>query len=78
MTYPWKNEGGSAFPVDYDTNLVSFCDHGMSLLDYYIGQILVGLLARKNQIDTPAEIVSDAFAIVDAIITERHDRRHPT
>ena len=51
------------------------CQYGMSLEDYYIGQVLAGMMANPNlSPDTPYKsIARDAKGIARAMLDVRHN-----
>ena len=65
-----KNDGGPAFPVPNDANANG--QVGMSLLDWFAGQALSGLIASEA-LGKGDEIVISAMAydIADAMLKER-------
>ena len=76
------NDGGSAFPTKYDAynNSPAHCIEGMTLRDYFAGQVLVGLLASEaegftiiTEEDKTNEetIASIAYKFADAMLKAR-------
>lgn len=68
--------GGPAFPVswqDGDGNFVA--DPGMSLRDYFAGQVMAGLAAHPNYPLVPA--ATKAYEIADAMLAARTSTEQP-
>ncbi len=61
--------GNGAFPISAD----GFFDRGMSLLDYFAGQALAGLLAFDSTANAEAD-ASDAYIVAEAMMQERRKR----
>ena len=52
----------------------SYCDSGMTLLDYFAGQALAGFCAHPNGLEWPFdEMASDAYRIARAMLTARQE-----
>jgi hypothetical protein len=75
-----KPDGGPAFPVvtgySVDGTTIQQASGGMTLRDYFAAKAMVGLLgqqayARSSDEDDSYELSRDAYAIADAMITER-------
>ena len=76
-----KNDGGPAFPRQNDDQL--HAELGMTLLDWFAGQALAGLLtsdaaikylrndAIKKNVRPRAHIAARAYIYADAMIAER-------
>lgn len=66
-----EKTGGSAFPfVDPSSERTSRTDYGMTLRDYFAGQVIVGLLTNKTTHDYDGEAAM-AFEMADALIRAR-------
>lgn len=69
-----KDNGDSAFPYqgyDYDSQgemKLRYSVSGMSLRDYFAGQVIIGLAMSGNTEKTKAQT---AYEIADAMIEER-------
>ena len=60
-----KDKGGSAFPNGYH--------HGMTLRDYFAGQVLAGFLANVDNEEHPFRVLAEmAYLQADAMIAERN------
>lgn len=70
MSYDEKT-GGSAFPATYQQLY-----NGMTLLDYFAGQALMGLLARKADGTAMVQHCSDAYFYAEAMLAEKKRREH--
>lgn len=75
------NDGGPAFPMtsgpEPRVNTATHYNEGMSLLDYFAGQALAGLLASQhlNLRDSSwADIASDSFSLAKHMLAERAKR----
>lgn len=73
-------DGGPAFPVDVeDTGPIggSYRSGGLSLRDYFAGQVLPAVyaasIARGDELQET--IVSEAYEVADAMLTEREKPR---
>jgi len=73
-----RNKGPRAFPVEIiyqRRNGVPFkwdVNEGMSLLDYFAGQALTGLLSNpKNKVFAQCEVAKLSYDIAEAMIEER-------
>ena len=68
------NTGGPAFPLStvdpYDRRVTS-CD-GMTLLDYFAGLAMQGLLSDPNIKARPLDFAIRAYAMADAMIEYRN------
>lgn len=63
------NTGGPAFPTDPRFPLELY---GMTLRDWFAGQVLAGFAANPNNKNwTPEEIAADAFAYADAMVDQK-------
>lgn len=52
----------------------SYCDNGMTLLDYFAGQALAGFCANPNGLEWPFdEMAGDAYRIARAMLTARKE-----
>ena len=71
------DNGGPAFPFEFDYHQVdgsseTLVHAGMSLLDYFAGQVLAGMAARASMPLEPADRLADrAYAIADAMLRAR-------
>lgn len=75
------DDGGQAFPKTY-----AIGPNGMSLLDWFAGQVAQGICASQSMSDdlakgppekhkrVPAIVASAAFLIADAMVAERAKR----
>jgi hypothetical protein len=71
------NDGGSAFPHNELTSTGEiYHDHlGMSLRDYFAGQALAGMMARKYSDElTTREISCGCYLLADAMLKSRKAR----
>ena len=71
------NDGGPAFPRPTNDTMVDadeFAYEGMSLLDYFAGHALAGLLAMAKQKQSFAEFSDDAYDMAEAMLKERERR----
>jgi len=68
-----KNDGGPAFPRSGDS--FHSAVEGMSLRDWFAGQVLTGLMATAAEMThasrKPDVIATDCYKIADAMIAER-------
>ena len=64
-----KDKGGSAFPLVYDKNTLNA--EGMTLRDYFAGQIISQYVNKINTIDSMYIYIEQAYEIADAMIAER-------
>lgn len=62
-----RNDGGPAFPGPADDDLLQY--YGMSLRDWFAGQVLAGMGGHYDQSWLAAE---RAYQIADAMLTERN------
>lgn len=68
------NDGGPIFPCSDNYIEHGFVDSpGMSLLDWFAGMALQGLLAGRIEVGT-LSVSERAFIIADAMIAERERR----
>ena len=74
-----RNKGPRAFPIEVIKERISGratqwgVNEGMSLLDYFAGQVIIGLLSNpKNKIFEPCEVSKLSYDIADAMICERN------
>ena len=75
-----KRKGGFAFARprvvnSYNGTLAEFEETGMTLLDYFAGQALAGIMAKNTRLygrdkRGPSEIATDAYSIAAAMVTE--------
>lgn len=70
MSQPIDN-GGNAFPCLYNNGLYG----GMSLRDWFAGQVLTGLLAHEGARYSPQTLAAMAYRQADAMLDERHQPR---
>ena len=71
------NDAIRAFPHDTvfdDDRLVSVGSPGMTLLDYFAGQALAGLLSGGWRPNDNAQAAVDLYSIAQAMIKERERR----
>lgn len=70
---PWQAGGGPAVPVEREHGFGSLVKYrGMSLRDYFAGQVLVGAAGGWIRGDAEmAELARRAYAVADAMIAER-------
>ncbi len=66
MMMGYKNNGGPAFPVNFDAS-----DNGMSLRDWFAGQMLAGWCANPNVLIDPKKSPRTAYKLADAMIEAR-------
>ena len=59
--------GGAAFPYDGER----CCETGMSLLDYFAGSALAGLVRNAGDIDAINERAKKAYRYATAMLAER-------
>lgn len=63
-------DGGPAFPTDHNKNVVE----GMTMLDYFAGQALMGMMASRNPSSprfNPEDDAAYVYAVARAMIQER-------
>jgi hypothetical protein len=71
------DDGGPAFPFEFEDHQVdgpseTLVHAGMSLQDYFAGQVLAGMAARASLSVEPADRLADrAYAIADAMLRAR-------
>lgn len=68
------NTGGPAFPVadTYHPNgQVQFGSYGMTLLDWFAGQALTGILADSESQGEPEEFAAAAYNIAESMLAEK-------
>lgn len=73
-------EGGSAFPTpeirDGEGNGIRQGTDGMSMRDYFVGQLLSGFWSDRNIAFFSAEdrqkLAQSTFEVADAVLAERH------
>ena len=68
------NDGGPAFPTDFDMSTFKNANQGMSLRDWFAGMAIQGMLAgRKCALTNVAlgDMISSAFVIADAALKAR-------
>jgi hypothetical protein len=69
------NDGGPAFPtVARDGNWQPHHD-GLSLRDYFAGQVLVGALADPTCQPSPIELAKIAYRGADAMLAAREEEK---
>jgi len=71
------NDGGPAFPCDYNMSTFQHDHNGMTLRDYFAGQAMQGLLASDFDFEKFAHIAEDAYAIADAMLLARDQEAKP-
>ena len=73
-----KNDGGPAFPTGF-TDAAGFAQEGMSLRDWFAGQVLAGMCANPNMIKENVLLhagnFDTAYAIADAMLAAREEKR---
>ena len=71
------DKGGPAFPVPSELAAKLGCvssesDAGMSLLDYFAGQALAGMMARKDSDGwTQREVADDCYLYAESMLATR-------
>ena len=65
-----RDDGGPAFPLEFPLEGVN---EGMSLLDYFAGQALKGLLADGNQ-RYPEILAESCYTYAAAMVAEKKKR----
>ena len=65
---PWMEGGGPAFPATDDAT-EGIVYRGMSLRDWFAGQVLPSLVARSD--DTNQNLAEAAYRIADAMLASR-------
>ena len=59
-------DGGTAFPYEWESS------KGMSLRDYFAGQVVAGLLANSSYEDyDPGTVAHSAYDMAEAMLAER-------
>lgn len=73
-----QNNGGPAFPQDYDTAMMANLAPskgalGMTLRDYFAAKAMQGLMASSKMSDdcTPTDVALDAYDVADAMLRAR-------
>ena len=69
-----KNNGGPAFPYVMNAEnyeLQDLCSEGMTLKDYFAGQVIIGIIANAEGIVCAETMANSAYAIADSMIKER-------
>lgn len=70
-------DGGPAFPT-LNGHPNPKCD-GMTLRDYFAGQLLVGLAATGRYLDMANDqVAKETYIIADAMLAERNAHKEPT
>lgn len=67
MRSSYNTGGGPAFPV---TNDAKTDEAGMSMLEYYAGQALIGLLSNPNRAGSYTDICQQAFQFGEEMVRE--------
>ena len=66
------NAGGPAFPTEPNTQPGFYLHHGMSLRDYFAGQVITGFMAHTTSPVTYARNYADAaYVVADAMLAAR-------
>lgn len=75
---PMHDDGGPAFPThhrfDKGASAINEWTDGMTLLDYFAGQAITGLLANDERSGSPTEFALDAYLFAAAMIAEKRRR----
>lgn len=75
-----KNDGGSAFPIQYSTtrngNRITFISDGMSLRDWFAGQALAGMLSSDGRPTGDQAKAEWAYDLADAMLKAREGGQH--
>jgi len=67
-----KDTSGSAYPLVVNGDpCLQLHDVGMTLKDYFAGQVLVGFLSGHNKVNLPEEMASTCYLYANAMIQER-------
>jgi hypothetical protein len=70
-----KDNGGPAFPQNdlssYGMGPAECNSGGMTLRDWFAGQVLAGLLVNSNDAYTPKMAAEDAYRYADAMLEAR-------
>lgn len=76
----WDKQGGAAFPVDTHADSPLHAETGMSLLDWFAGQALCGIMANSipGSHHNPEETVRDAYHRAGLMLQERDRIRAET
>lgn len=62
------NDGGPAFPTDFDMSTFKNANQGMSLRAYFAGLAMQGLMADPNEDGDSETIARKSIAVADALI----------
>lgn len=68
------NDGGPAFPSPTTYHLngqVEYGTFGMSLRDWFAGQVLAGIMSARSYTDVAEWVPARAYEIADAMLAER-------
>lgn len=63
-----KDDGGPAFPQPTNEGLQF---DGMSLRDWFAGQVLAGVMSRDGLTNVPEMICADVYILADAMLAAR-------
>jgi len=76
MNETTHDDGGQAYPHDVGCGPGGFpeCEWGMSLLDYFAGQALAGLLANPEKDYAYSDAADFAYRQATAMIAEKRRR----
>ena len=77
MTKERTDDGGAAFASESANQYSQHHQSGMSLLEYFAGKALVGLLCNPNDeaFNNPVRTAEWSYDQADAMIAERNKRR---
>jgi hypothetical protein len=75
-----SNDGGHAFPIadayDADGRLIAYGNAGMTLRDWFAGQVLAGMLANPEVMLNGFDVVARrAYNTADVMLDERERRK---
>ncbi len=73
-----KNDGGPAFPQKTVPSEEISRFPGMSLRDWFAGQVLAGFVHDKHEIDTYEKVAIKSYRAADAMLAERSKREEPS
>lgn len=68
-----KNNGGAAFPCDFNTDTNGSYQKGMSLRDWFAGQALAGFMSSSNLTLSNADYAKAAYETADAMLAARRE-----
>lgn len=73
------SNGGPAFPMPYSTDAhdapcnVTMANEGMSLRDWFAGQVLVAVAGRADSVRSVEGVARVAYAIADEMLKMRNE-----